>query len=186
MRVALLGLGLLLLTSPASALLMDLEPGNNAIGTTGIDIDVSGELTGDFGLLSLDPGDVDFIGIDGLSVGDVITITTTPLEDPLLEDPDTVLGLFNAMGDLLAFSDDAPNDDATFDGLGSLIRFVVDEAGMAFVGISGFGDTNFDGSHTEDGRYIVSITVFHETPEPGVLALFAGAAALLLVRRRSA
>lgn len=186
MRVALLGLGLLFLTSPASALLMDVEPGNDTIATTGIDIDVTGELSGDFGLFSLDPGDVDFIGINGLSIGDVITVTTTPLEDPLLEDPDTILGLFNAMGDLLAFSDDAPNDDATFDGLGSLVRFVVDEAGQVFVGISGFGDTNFDGSHSEDGRYIVSITVFHDVPEPGLLALFGGAAAVLALRRRSA
>ena len=187
MRALILGLGLLaLFTAPASAILMDAEPTNNTIAGTGISVVVSGEISGDFGLFSLTPGNADFIGLSGLSIGDVVTVTTTPLDDPLLEDPDTIVGLFTAGGGLVAFSDDTPNDDLTLDGLGSLVRYVVDEAGELYVGISGFGDDLFVGGHSEDGQYVVSLTVFHrEAPEPAVLGLLAGAAGLLALRRRS-
>ena len=52
--------------------------------------------------------DIDYIGIGNLAVGDIVTVSTTPLDDVKFEDPDTMIGLFTSGG-----SRECENDDST-------------------------------------------------------------------------
>ena len=174
----------LLFAAPARALLTDDEPANNAIATAGTQLTRLNGPVADAGFFSLFEGDVDFVGIAALVVGDVITAVTTPLEDEFLEMPDTVLGLFDAQGQLLAFNDDAANDDDG-DGFGSLIRYRVLEDGDYYVGVSGALDLDFEGDHSEDGRYALSLSVA-PIPEPSTIVLLGAGIAVKLARAADA
>ncbi len=176
----------LFLASPAGALLLDEEDANDQAATTPTTLSVvEGDLRFDAGILALEPGDVDWIFLGSLAAGDVVTATTTPLDDTVFEEPDTLLGLFDGEGSLVAFSDDASNEEFTFDGLGSLIRYLVSDAGEYWLVVSGFGDdVAFDGSHTETGSYLLQVSVA-PIPEPGTwLLVLGGTVGLALAGRR--
>jgi hypothetical protein len=193
--VSLSWLALLVIASPAAALLADLEPSNNSMSTATIQLVPSGtavETDGGRMTFIAGGGDIDYIGIGGLIAGDVVTITTTPMVDaPVFEIPDTIVGLFNSTGTDLCIGDDAANNDLdNFPrGFGSLCRLEIPTDGDYFVGATGFSPIAFDGDHNEEGRYTLSVTVTANLPEPGLLLQLAsgllGLAVLDKRRRRS-
>jgi hypothetical protein len=81
---------------PASAIITDVEPANDSIATAPIQIMKTGRVTIDAGELELVAGDIDFVGIATLITDDIVTVTTTPLDDADLEIPDTIVGLFDS------------------------------------------------------------------------------------------
>jgi len=155
MRKLIFAMLLMLLTSaPAGAAsIADDETANDAIETAGIQIPNGSGPSASVGVLTLIPGDVDFVGVGPLVAGDVITAVATPLGGEFLV-PDTIIGVFNAAGDRLDF-----NDDAGGIGFGSALGFEVSSDGDYFVGVSGFGDEAFMGFHSEDGRYALTVSV---------------------------
>jgi hypothetical protein len=98
-------------------------------------------VTTDGGELTLVPGDIDYLGIGNLISGDIVTGSTTPLDDVQFEDPDTIIGLFTSGESKDCEGDDAPNnelDNPTTSALGSLCRFLIDSTGTWYVGVTGF------------------------------------------------
>ena len=107
---------------------------------------------------------------------------TTPLAE-LFTMPDTILGLFDENGLLLALNDDAgssdPDDgDGEEGNLGSKIEYQVPEGATYYIGVTGYDDFDFDGNsddtynvmpHEETGAYALTVTVI---PEPATLGLF--------------
>ncbi len=196
---------LVLLAAPAGAAhpaLTDDEPCNDAIAPSapcpsGAPIQMTSIGAG----LTIGAGDgfildffnSDFFGIDGLVAGDILVVSTTPLEDPpFLEDPDTVVGLFDSATidptvERLCIGDDAFNSDLPpLNGFGSLCRFEIQAAGTYFVGITGFDadETFFDDNHVKNGDYAVTVTVI-SAPEPGLmLQLAAGVVGVGALNRR--
>jgi hypothetical protein len=153
---------LLTISVPAGAAsIVDDENANDGIGTAGIQIARETDPSAYVGDFSLTSGDVDFLGLGALLVGDVITVATTPLEDGAFGVPDTILGVFDAAGARLAFNDD---DDAG--GFASTIRFLVPSAGNYFVAASGFGDNLFEGLHDKEGAYIFTVSLDPDTSAP--------------------
>ncbi len=159
---------------PAVAVLTDDEPSNDAIATAAVQIVPTATVTTDGGEFALVPGDFDYLGIGNLAVGDIVTVSTTPLEDVLFNDPDTMIGLFNGGGSRECEGDDSINNelDNPPGGRGSLCRFVIDSAGTWYVGVTGFSDPPFDGNHFEGGVYELHVTinaiVVPPTPTPTV------------------
>jgi hypothetical protein len=184
MRSSLLSaLTLVLLAAPVGATLTDDEPGNDSRLTGPIQISAA-PLAVDAGTLLLTPGDADYVGIGGLIAGDIVTVSTTPLNDIDFEVPDTIIGLFDDTGAMECLNDDAFNNDLDVFpmGYGSLCRFEIAAAGDYRVGVTGFSGVPFDGTHSETGAYVLSVTV---VPEPGlVIQLGAGLAGLGLLDRR--
>ena len=192
MRILFLSmLMLLVIASPAAVVLADQEPSNDSVSTAAIQTTSSAAVTPKGGLFSLTIGDIDFVGIGGLLAGDVVTLLTTPLDDPPdFEDPDTIVGLFNSAGTELCEGDDAANNNLAIPpalGLGSLCRFEISTAGDYFAGVTGFSPAPFDGAHFEEGKYSLTVNVTR-LPEPGVLLQLASGAlglAVLHARRRA-
>jgi len=184
---------LVAIASPARALLTDQEPSNNSIATAAIQMTGDVTIKSDAGILTftLGGGDTDYLGLGGLSAGDVIIMSTTPLEDPPdFEHPDTIVGLFDSTETMLCVFDDAYNNQLTefLMGFGSLCRFEIPADGDYFVGVTGYSAAPFDGAHSEEGAYALTLTIM-PLPEPGVmLQLASGALALAMLdkRRRSA
>jgi hypothetical protein len=134
------------------------------------------------GSLTAGAADVDFFSVT-LGAGDVLSAMTTPMESPFAA-PDTLLGVFDTSGTLVFFNDDggAGWDGAPVTNFGSAVRFVAPSAGTYFLGVTGFGDPDFDGiGHGESGPYGLTLSV---VPAPGTLALGAGLGLLALRRRR--
>ncbi len=144
---------IVLIASPAGAVITDEESANDTVATAPIQlIKTGGPVTIDAGELELVAGDIDFVGIAALSPGDVVTVTTTPLEDADLEVPDTIVGMFDSSTTdptsmILCRDDDAPNNDLITDGggpsarvlgRGSLCRFGITAPGHYYVGVTGF------------------------------------------------
>ncbi len=182
-------LPLLAMAAPAGASLTDQEPSNNSVSTAALQLAPSatdGVTTGG-GMLSLAAGDTDYVGIAGLAIGDIVNVSTTPLNDPPdFEIPDTIVGVFNSSGVVKCVGDDAFNNDLDQfpTGFGSLCRFEIDAAGNYFVGVTGFSANPFDGAHFEQGSYSVSVTITN-LPEPGVLLqLASGVLGLAVLERR--
>jgi hypothetical protein len=197
----------LVLAAPAGAAIADQEPANDAIATAPISFNKTGPVTTNGGKLTLVAGDIDFLGIAALVAGDVVTVSVTPLDDPPnLEDPDTIVGLFDSTTMILCRNDEAFNNSQSEipPGSGSLCRFRITAAGDYYVGVTGFSDTPFDGAHGEDGDYEVTISVYPgpvptptptptatptptptPTPEPGaLLQLVSGGIGLAWLQRR--
>ena len=141
--------------------------------------------------------DVDFYRLE-LSAGDVLSAMTAPLTS-LPTDygaPDTMLGLFDSGGTLLLLDDDSGDTGNDADGVlasdhpfvsaagntifGSALRAEITTSGTYYLGVTGFGDNNFVGTHGESGSYALLVGV----PEPStVVLLVTSLSALALVRR---
>ena len=153
---AAIGLALsVFIAASAGAVLTDDEP-NDTIADAAANAHMvkSGPVTTDGGELELVAGDIDFLGVAALSVGDIVTVTTTPLEDPPdLHEPDTVVGLFDSTtidptNEILCRGDNARNNDlqncpgGECVGRGSLCRFKITAPGNYYVGVTGFRPKN--------------------------------------------
>jgi len=152
----------LLAARPAASVLTDDEPSNDIIGTAAVQIVPTAAVTTDGGVFTLFPDDVDFVGIGNLANGDIVTVSTTPLVDPTFETPDTFIGLFTSGGSRECENDDVSNNELWIPpstGLGSLCRFVIDSAGIWFVGVTGASDPAFESPHFETGLYALHVTI---------------------------
>jgi hypothetical protein len=134
--------------------IVDDESANDSIGTAGIQIPREANSSAYVGDFSLVPDDADFVGLGSLVAGDVITAATTPLEGSGFNNPDTLIAVFDAAGNRLAF-----NDDAGALGRGSALAFEVLEAGDYFVAATGYGNPTFEGFHGESGSYALTISL---------------------------
>jgi len=184
---------LVALAAPARAVLTDQEPSNDSVMTAAIQMTEGPLISSDSGILVFTSGggDIDYIGIGGLVAGDVVTMSTTPLGDPPdFESPDTIVGLFDSSGTMLCMFDDAYNNqlDAFLMGYGSLCRLEIPVDGDYFVGVTGYSESAFDGSHGEQGSYALTVTIV-PLPEPAAaLQLASGALGLAVLhasRRRA-
>jgi hypothetical protein len=117
----------------------------------------TGPVTIDGGEFVLVAGDIDFVGIAALATGDIVTLTTTPLELVVSRDldvPDTIAGVFDSntadpTADILCMGDNTANNDldtgcgaGLCPGLGSLCRFEIPAPGDYYVGVTGFRPTS--------------------------------------------
>jgi hypothetical protein len=138
-----------LIAQPAGAVLTDVEPANETVAGAPIQFVKTGLVTTDGGELDLDAGDIDFIGIADLWEGDIVTVTTTPLDDAAFQTPDTIVGLFDSAATdpvtmILCRGNDTPNNNlencpgGECPGWGSLCRFTITAPGNHYVGITGF------------------------------------------------
>lgn len=139
-------------------------------------------------------GDVDFFSI-ALKEGEILMAATTPLAD-LFVVPNTILGLFDEVGALLALNDNAGSSDPDDYGfnLGSKIEFQAPEGATYFIGVTGWDDFDFDGysdnnndmqlngdpPHDQSGAYVLTVTVI---PEPATFMLLLLGAMLFLRKR---
>jgi hypothetical protein len=186
---------MVVIASPAAAVLTDQEPSNNDIATASIQMPIppnENVVSVDGGVLTFTTGggDLDYLGIGGLLAGDVVNLSTTPLGDPpAFEIPDTIVGLFRDNGATECVGDDAFNNDLDQfpTGFGSLCRFEISTDGDYFIGVTGFSPIPFDGAHLEEGKYSLTVNVTR-IPEPGALLQLASGAlglAALQARRRT-
>jgi hypothetical protein len=186
---------MVLIASPAAAVLTDQEPSNNDIATASIQMPIppnENVVSVDGGVLTFTTGggDLDYLGIGGLLAGDVVYFSTTPLGDPPdFEIPDTIAGLFSDNGSEQCVGDDAFNNDLDQfpTGFGSLCRYEIPSDGDYFIGVTGFSPIPFDGAHLEEGKYSLTVNVTR-IPEPGALLQLASGAlglAALQARRRT-
>lgn len=184
---------LLAATGSAQAVLLESEPNdavfpiNSAVaGTNEADV-VSGlPVAGywsDVGLMTLGgANDVDFFALE-LKAGQILTAITTPIE-VMFTQPDTYIGLFDAAGVMLAADDNSSNDSGGLTSYGSAVQAPITEDGIYYLGITGTGDTGFEGTHQQGGMYALTVSVI-PIPEPaGVLFLLAGSALLIGRGRR--
>ncbi len=104
--------------------------------------------------------DVDFLSFAGLTPGARVRARITSAGF------DPVLGLFNAIGDLLAVDDDSAG------GLLSQLTATVPGDGTLHLAVSGFADFDFAGTHGQFGDYNV---VIESVPLPAAWLLFAPA-----------
>jgi len=175
MRKLLLASMLAGLSVASQAIIFEFES-NNTTGTANL-INRGASPWADVGQLSLSPaGDNDYFMFT-LFAGETLTAITTPMQTQFSA-PDTMIHLLDSGLVEVAFNDDAGS------GFGSAIRYTALTSGTFYLGITGFGDRNFVGNHTEFGDYVLTMSV---VPEPGtMIALSAGAAALVARRRRRA
>ncbi|MFY9233472.1 MAG: PEP-CTERM sorting domain-containing protein [Fimbriimonadaceae bacterium] len=117
-------------------------------------------------------GDIDFFKIS-LEVGETIMVMTTPMEVEF-DTPDTMLGIFDFSGALVAFNDDAG-------GLGSAVRYTATSTEDHYIGVTGFPDGDFVGDHAQVGDYVLLVGV---VPEPATMTALALGGAFLLRRRK--
>lgn len=146
---------MMLMSAPAGAgSIVDDESANDLIETAGIQIPRDADPSAYVGNFMLIAGDVDFVGLESLAAGDVITAVTTPLEGDGFANPDTLLAVFDTAGFLVAY-----NDDAGGLSPGSALAFEVVSDGEYFVAVSGYGDPTFEGIHNKSGRYALTISL---------------------------
>ncbi len=117
-------------------------------------------------------GDVDFFTFQNLTPGSVFVAETHPRYPDAVDD--TILGWFAPGGSLLAI------DDNSGEGNYSRLTGTVDPTGEVILGVTGFEDVLFQGSHVQYGRYELTLI-----PEPDTASLLVvGLAGMALRRRR--
>ena len=174
----------LVAVQPAGSVLTDDEPSNDSMGTAAVQIVPTGAVNSDGGLFTLVPGDIDYLGIGNLLDEDIVVVSTTPLDNAVFSDPDTIIGLFNSGMTKKCEGDDSINNELANPpvGFGSLCRFTIDSAGTWFVGVTGFSGDPFVDPHFENGAYQLVVTI--NTPEPAaMLQLVSGGAGLAWLHR---
>ncbi|HKQ49298.1 MAG TPA: PEP-CTERM sorting domain-containing protein [Phycisphaerae bacterium] len=189
MRITALITGLVLLAvSPANAVFIgfDSEP-NDTTGTADPLISDDGDfntptctLSADVGFGTLAAGNVDFYSVF-IPAGCILTATTTPLS-PFGSVPDTLLAMFNPALIPGSTNDDAGNHvNGTGSNRGSTIRFLSLVSQTYQVGVTGFLDSDFNGTgHTQNGDYLLTVSI---TPEPATIGLLVGGLLIGLRRR---
>jgi hypothetical protein len=151
--------------------------------------------------------DVDFYALH-LFAGQVLSAMTAPLADldATFDAPDTRIALFGGTPsgihgypylEKFVENEDAGNFEESdlypdlgsdnpfepFGVFGSAIRALIPEDGVYYLAVSGFGDSDYSGSHDDEGRYALLVGVV--LPEPGTLLLaLIGAVGLCLTGRR--
>lgn len=144
----------------------------------------------DVGIINLSAGggDVDVFSID-LFAGDFLMANTAGIASASIgSDPDTIISLVDPTGTIVEFDDD---DSQSF---GSNYTVLITTPGTYYVAVSGFGDSSvapigeafgtssFTGAHTEEGKYILTVSV---VPSPAANTLaFLGLVACGVLRRR--
>ncbi|BBO23239.1 MAG: PEP-CTERM sorting domain-containing protein [Fimbriimonadaceae bacterium] len=172
--------GVLALASAAisQAIIIESEPNNTPLTANAISRGAAP--WADVGVMSLADGggDVDYFSIT-LFAGEVITAITTPLEVTFTV-PDTLMHLLDSSFSELVFNDDGGGPSGQY---GSAIRYEITSSGTYYIGVTGYGDRSFVGTHSEEGDYALTVSV---VPEPAtLLALGAGVAAIFGRRRKS-
>lgn len=94
--------------------------------------------------IDITPADVDFFTFTGLEPGKQFTARTL---DPTAPQIDTYLGWFDSMGTIV------DTDENSGGGFLSLIEGTVPANGLLTFAVTGFGDNNFAGVHSEEGSY---------------------------------
>lgn len=165
-----LGCAVGLASTPAlGAELADQEPANDDRATTPTQIARQTSLVVATGLFELGTSvacteeppicDRDAVRIAGLRSGDFVAVSTTGRPDMSPIEPDTLVGIFDANGTLLATDED-------FD-LPSQLGFRVPADGDYTFVVSGTGDLEFLGDHTEKGRYELSVAILPSAGNAG-------------------
>jgi hypothetical protein len=95
------------------------------------------------------PNDIDFYTFHGLTPGANFSARTDIVDTA---DVDTILGWYDAAGNLLVSNDDGGG------GILSLIQGTVRLNGELTLAVTGFGDFLFEGSHSQYGEYQLSVT----------------------------
>jgi hypothetical protein len=133
--VALMFLGLAVMSNPAQAATFNEIESNNTLSTAqelsglGAANTVNASRIGD--------ASADYFSL-GLNAGDTVTFeTATPGNSS-----DTVIALYGSGQNLLALNDDGPTFPA------SALTFTATSAGTYYIGVGDFGDTNYDGQGT--------------------------------------
>ncbi len=109
-------------------------------------------------------GDVDLFAFTGLEAGQNYLAETFAGDSGVA--PDTVLGLFDNAGNIIATDDDG--------GLGTLsqMEVTVPDNGTLVLGVSGFSDFGFTGQHAQTGSYALTLQAV-TIPEPSGVVLLA-------------
>jgi hypothetical protein len=167
----------------AGATLADIEPANDQRESTPVAIaraDATAVFAGAF-TLGTPPGcssaggvcDLDFVRIDGLLAGDLVTVATFLVGAPGESEattPDTRIGIFDGGGTLVAVEDDFEP--------ASLFDFEVSAPGSHWIAVTGTFDIAFAGDHSQFGPYQLAVTIH---PAPELSRAVAGAAAVVVL-----
>jgi hypothetical protein len=98
-------------------------------------------------------GDVDFFTFTGLSPGVTFSAETF---DPSVAQIDTQLAWFDSAGTLIAENDDNEDDEGSFL---SKLAGTVPAGGTLTFAVSGYGDDDYIGEHSEDAAYELKLTL---------------------------
>jgi hypothetical protein len=134
----------------------DYEPNDTAaVGPGSTLVRLPFQTEENFSTISPVGGDVDFFHFEA-KAGDILAIETVPGNQAM----DTVVGIFDAAGNLLLADDDG--------GVGLLSRLLVQILvdGTYSVGVSTFPDTAFTGAGEDFGRYVLQINKYRGTIIP--------------------
>ena len=154
----------LVLLAPAQAAAVDTEPLNNSqLTADSLPLLLAGTAVSNLAGLGGESDDVDFFEAP-LAAGEVWCGMVTPLANlpDSFSTPDTIVSVFGDAGALTFSDDDYAGELSEFDdGYGSLFRFESPATAVYQLGISGYGDDDFDGIasgdfHYESGGYVLT------------------------------
>jgi len=172
------GICFALAVAAQGALITEAEPNNTMATADTVRTDAMPWMN--MGLISLAPGgnDVDFFSI-ALRQGDILTVTTTPLQ-VIGTTPDTYLGVLNPLAEVVASNDNGY-------GYGSMVAYQAPADSLYYIAVTGAGDVDFDGyitggiGHGQVGNYQLTVSLI---PEPATVVFIGLAGLALLVRRK--